>query len=1091
MANYISEDQIERATVDIFVKNLGYRHLNCLDKDITGREDETDVVIKPLLKKQLSKLNKQLPESAIEEAYSVLTKTNLAVTSISANREMYGLIKSGVQVEITNSEGRKEPVMVKVIDFENELENDYLVVSQLWVKGEIRQRPDLIVFVNGLPLVFIELKNSNVAVRNSYDDNLTRYKKVIPNLFHYNGICILSNGLETKVGSSFSGYEHFFNWLRIEDEKQVPDKLRIKEFGVSLDYAVLGLCDKKRLLDYYENFILYYKESVKICAKNHQFLGVNNAIENFETRLLHDAEGTDTANKGKLGVFWHTQGSGKSYSMIFFTRKVFRKFTGNYTFLIVTDRDDLDDQIYRNYLGAGAFSKSEQCRPKNSEELRQMLQTNKRYIFTLIHKFRFDKGKTYPLLSDRNDIIVIVDEAHRTQYKDLAENMRTGLKNAQYIAFTGTPLLGSKKMTNDWFGSTVSEYNFKQSIEDGATVPLFYHKRVPEVLLQNDTLESDFAEIIEEENLTTEQQEKLEREFAQELSVLKADDRLDTIAQDIVYHFPRRGYLGKGMIISVDKFTAVRMYNKVQHFWKEEIQKLNTEIAKAKTNEEKDELTSIRNWMRKVDMAVIISEEAGEDDKFARHGLDIKPHRKRIDEVDENGYELEDKFKDPKDPLQLVFVCSMWLTGFDAPTVSTLYLDKPMKDHTLMQTIARANRVTDYTINNKPKKNGLIVDYYNVFRNLKKAFASYGGGSTTDVNDDTPVKEKDYLYVLLANAIKECVDWCTTINVDLSAIEKSNTVFQNLGLFDDYADVILQNDEHKKQFIVYDNTIDGLYEACKPEIWTRKKEFNMASIVHYLRDVIDGRADRGDLDSAKRKISALLDESIIAQEEAKNGNETLHVYDVPHAAEDKKYYIAAWKTIDLSKLNIDKLREQFKEAKHKNIEINDLRAFIAEKLQLMLQKNSTRTNFAQKLQEIIDKYNSGGALTENYFKDLMDFIDNLREEEERHIKEGLTEEELELFDLLKKESLTKDEEQKVKNAAKNLLKRLKEEKPTVLVNDWHKDTVTRLQVQSAIKTVLDNYLPESYDRTVYSNKCDTVFEHLITMAATGDKRAFV
>ncbi|MBS1651857.1 MAG: type I restriction endonuclease subunit R [Bacteroidetes bacterium] len=1090
MANYISEDQIEKATVDVFVKNLGYRHLNCMDKDITGREDETDVVIKSLLKKQLSKLNEQLPEGAIEEAFSILTKTNLAVTSISANREMYGLIKNGVQVEITNAEGRKEPVMVKVIDFENELENDYLVVSQLWVKGEIRQRPDLIVFVNGLPLVFIELKNSNIAVRNAYDDNLTRYKKVIPNLFHHNGICILSNGLETKVGNSFSGYEHFFNWLRIEDEKQVPDKLRIKEFGVSLDYAVLGLCDKKRLLDYYENFILYYKETVKICAKNHQFLGVNNAIENFELRLQHDAEGTDTANKGKLGVFWHTQGSGKSYSMIFFTRKIFRKFSGNYTFLIVTDRDDLDDQIYRNYLGAGAFSKSEQCRPKNSEELRQMLQTNKRYIFTLIHKFRFDKGKTYPLLSDRNDIIVIVDEAHRTQYKDLAENMRTGLKNAQYIAFTGTPLLGSKKMTNDWFGSTVSEYNFNQSIEDGATVPLFYHKRVPEVLLQNDTLENDFAEIIEEENLTVEQQEKLEKEFAQELSVLKADDRLDTIAQDIVYHFPRRGYLGKGMIISVDKFTTVRMYNKVQHFWKEEIQKLNTEIAKAKTTEEKEELTSIRNWMRKVDMAVIISEEAGEDEKFSRHELNIKPHRKRLEEVDENGYELEDKFKDPKDPLQLVFVCSMWLTGFDAPTVSTLYLDKPMKDHTLMQTIARANRVTDYTINNKPKKNGLIVDYYNVFRNLKKAFASYGGGSTTDVNDNIPIKEKDYLYVLLTNAIKECVDWCTTINVDLGAIEKSNTVFQNLGLFDDYADVILQNDEHKKQFIVYNNTIDGLYEACKPEIWTRKKEFNMASIVHYLRDVIDGRADRGDLDSAKRKISALLDESIIAQEETKNGNDTVHVYGVPHAAEDKKYYIAAWKTIDLSKLNIDKLREQFKEAKHKNIEINDVRAFIAEKLQLMLQKNSTRTNFAQKLQEIIDKYNSGGALTENYFNDLMDFIDNLREEEERHIKEGLTEEELELFDLLKKESLTKDEEQKVKNAAKNLLKRLKGEKPTVLVNDWHKDTVTRLQVQSAIKTVLDNYLPESYDKTVYSNKCDTVFEHLITMAATGDKRAF-
>ncbi|MCD6017689.1 MAG: type site-specific deoxyribonuclease, HsdR family [Bacteroidetes bacterium] len=1090
MANYISEDQIEKGIIQIFEKKLGYRHLNCHDSDITGREAETDVIIKPLLKKQLVKLNEDVPESAIEEALSVLIKSNNALSPIAANREMFGLIKNGVQVEITNDEDRKEPVIVKIIDFENESENDFLVVSQLWVKGEVRQRPDLIVYINGLPLVFIELKNSNIGIRNAYDDNLTRYKKVIPNLFHYNSICILSNGLETKVGSSFAGYEHFFNWMRVEDEKEVPDKKRIKKFGVSLDYAVLGLCDKKRLLDYYENFIFFYKDTVKICAKNHQFLGVNNAVDNFNLRLQHDADATDTANKGKLGVFWHTQGSGKSYSMIFFTRKVFRKFTGNYTFLIVTDRDDLDDQIYRNYLGAGAFSKSERCRPKNGEELRQMLQTNKRYIFTLIQKFRFDKGKSYPVISDRNDIIVIVDEAHRTQYKDLAGNMRIALPNAQYIAFTGTPLLGSKKLTNDLFGSTVSEYNFQQSVEDGATVPLFYHKRVPEVLLQNDTLAEDFAEIIEEDNLTPEQQEKLEREFAQELSVLKADDRLDTIAKDIVYHFPRRGYLGKGMVISVDKFTAVRMYDKVQYFWKEEIQKLNSEIAKAKTTDEKNELTDIRNWMRKVEMAVVISEEAGEEEKFSLKNLDIKPHRKKINDVDENGNELEDKFKDPKDPLQLVFVCSMWLTGFDAPTVSTLYLDKPMKDHTLMQTIARANRVTDFTLNNKPKKNGLIVDYYNVFRNLKKAFASYGGGTIEGTTDETPVKEKDYIYDLLKTAIDECVTWCTSINIDLEAIIRSNTVFQNLGLFDDYANTILGNDEHKKQYNVYDNAIDALYEACRPEILNRKKEFEMASVIHYLRNVIEGKVDRGDLDNSKRKISELLDESIIAQN-TEQSNESVIIHDVSTSADKKEYYISAWKSIDLSKLDIDKLREKFKEAKHKNIEINDLRAFIQEKLELMLSKNSTRIDFAQRLQEIIDKYNSGGALTESYFSDLMNFVDNLKLEEERHIKVGLTEEELELFDLLKKDSLTKDEEQKVKNAAKNLLKRLKEEQPSVLINDWHKDTVTKLQVQSAIKTVLDTYLPDSYDRTVYSDKCDTIFEHLITMAATGDKRAFV
>ena len=1089
MANFISEDQIEKATIEVFVHNLGYRHFNCIDKDLTGRLNEREVIIKPLLKEKLIELNPTLPPSAIEEAYEQLCQTRLDKSDLMANKEAYGLLKNGVQVEINNAQGRKEPATVKVIDFNEKTNNDYLVVSQLWIQGQfIRRRPDLIVFVNGLPLIFIELKNSNIALRNAYDDNLLNYRKDIPLLFHYNAICILSNGLETKVGSFNSGYEHFFHWLRAENENQVPDKKSIKQYGVSLDYAVLGLCEKQRFLDYVENFILYYNDITKIAAKNHQFLGVNNAISHFSRRLEHDATGTDTGNKGKLGVFWHTQGSGKSYSMIFFARKVFRKFTGNYTFLIVTDRDDLDGQIYRNFLGAGAFSKDTKCRPKDSEDLRAMLQTNTRYVFTLIQKFRYPRGQAYPVLSLRNDIIVIIDEAHRTQYKDLAENMRTGLPNAQYMAFTGTPLLGSKKLTHEWFGDNVSEYNFKQSIEDEATVPLFYHKRVPEVLLQNDDIDDDLADIVSDENLTEEQQIKLEREYAQEMSVLKADDRLEIIAKDIVYHFPRRGYLGKGMVVTIDKFTAVKMYDKVKRLWEEGKRNIQRQINEEKDKGAKDDLKQILEWMRKTDMAVIVSEEAGEDEKFERQGLDIKTHRKRILTVDENGQDLESKFKDPKDSLQLVFVCSMWLTGFDAPTVSTLYLDKPMKDHTLMQTIARANRVTDYLVNTKPKRNGLIVDYYNVFRNLKKAFASYGGGSIgggEGKGEDAPVQEKDQLYVLLKDAINECNEWCLNIGIDLNHIKESNLIFSKLGLFDEYADTIVANDEHRKQFIVYDNTIDALYEACKPEILGRRKEFPLAAIVHYLREVIDGRADRGNLDSAKRRISQLLDESIVADEKyTESPNVT---------AEEKfagQFGIREWKEIDLSKLDVDKLREEFKEAPHKNIEISDLRAFISEKLQQMLERNTTRTSFAQKLQEIIDRYNSGNATNESYFDELMEFVEKMREEEMRAAREGMTEAELEIFDLIKKENLTKDEEQKVKLAARNLVNKLKDEKPTVLITDWYKDTQTRVQVHAVIKKVLNDALPQSYDRAIYSNKCDIVFDHFLMMAQKGSFKAF-
>ncbi len=1075
MPNIITELQIENAVVDVFVHNLGYRHINAEHNDTTGRSSEEEVVLISILRQKLGELNPQLPEAAIDEAVAKLTERRTNMSDVQANKELYSLLCDGVPVTITNAAGRQEPETVRVIDFNDETKNDYLIVTQLWVQGKLlRRRPDVIVYINGLPLVFIELKNSNINLRNAYDDNLLNYRKDIMQLFHYNALCMLSNGISTRVGAFNAGWEHFFLWQRVEKEEEKIDKERVQQYGVSLDYAVLGICHKKRLLDYIENFIFYYKDTVKICGKNHQFLGVNNLVNNFAARLQHDAGKTDEANKGKLGVFWHTQGSGKSYSMIFFARKIFRKFKGNYTFLIVTDRDDLDSQIYRNFLGAEAFKKSLKCRPANSTDLREMLQTNTRYIFTLIQKFRYDKGRQYPVLSTRNDIIVIVDEAHRTQYKDLADNMRTGLPNAQFVAFTGTPLLGSRKLTNDWFGKTVSEYNFKQSVEDGATVPLYYHKRVPEVLLQNDNLDEDFADIVNEDNLNDTEQERLVKDFSQEMAVLTRDDRLETIARDIVYHFPRRGYLGKGMVISVDKFTAVKMYDKVTRLWEEEKRNMQKEIQDTAGEKQKEDLRRRLDWMRKVGMAVVVSEEAGEEEKFRREGLEIAPHRKKMQAADENGQELEDKFKDERDPLQLVFVCSMWLTGFDAPTVSTLYLDKPMKDHTLMQTIARANRVSEYTIMGKSKRDGLIVDYYNVFRNLKKAFASYGGGEMEGTGD-VPAQEKDKLYELLDSAVKECKDWCSVLQIDLAQLVAEEETFGKIKLFDQYADVLLSNDEYKRQFGVYENTIDALYEACRPEILSKKQAYRVKDAITYLRQVLEGKMERANLDDVKRKISRLLDESIVANEE--------YAATIREADDKGKYAIKAWRRIDLSKLDIEKLKSEYKKAEYKHIEIADLRAFIEDKLQQLLNRNVTRGSFAQRLKDIIDRYNSGGALTEDYFNELVNFVEQLREEEERHVKEGLTEEELEIFDLLSKDKLTKDESQKVKLAAQRLLKRLKEEKPAVLVHDWYKDSQSKQLVKSAIQNVLDAILPESYNREIYSEKCDKVFEHFYLQAA--------
>ena len=376
---------------------------------------------------------------------------------------------------------------------------------------------------------------------------------------------------------------------------------------------------------------------------------------------------------GKLGVFWHTQGSGKSYSMVMFARKVKRKIAGNFSFLVITDREDLDTQIHKNFVRTEVIGSKEECQPKDSKQLRDFLTTNKAFIFTLIHKFRYDKTKKYPVLSTRDDIIVLVDEAHRTQYKDLAENMRTALPNANFVAFTGTPLLGAKRLTNQWFGDYVSEYNFAQSVEDGSTVPLFYSRRVPEVGLENDFLDDDVVDIIEEENLNEDETRLLENASSRILEVIKRDDRLDKVAQDIAYHFPRRGFLGKGMVISVDKYTAVKMYDKVQHYWAIEKQNIMKERNTASTKEERDQLTRIIAYMNKVEMAVIISEENDEEAKFARQGLDITKHRAKMKEITPDGRDIEDRFKDPDDSLQLVFVCAMWLTGFDVKNLPLLH----------------------------------------------------------------------------------------------------------------------------------------------------------------------------------------------------------------------------------------------------------------------------------------------------------------------------------------------------------------------------------------------------------------------------------
>lgn len=1083
MPNFIFEDDIEQALIQRLQHLCGYHALNCFTaqpddlNDGSCRTDKRDVILADRLRAAVQRLNPHIPSSAQEQAVAVLRQPRMAMSLMAANREVDALIRDGVQVEYQATTGpaagRKVTERVRVIDFEalspQDGRNDYLAVSQLWVRGEHGyRRPDVLLYVNGLPLVFIELKNSNVKLKAAFDDNLTTYKAEIPQLFTTNAVCMLSNGIETKVGSLSAQWEHFFAWLRVENEKETLDRKVLANSALSVERAVLGLLAPARLLDYVENYVVFYRETQKIIAQNHQFIGVNNAFETFTRRRELG---------GKLGVFWHTQGSGKSFSMIFYTRKIFRKLSGNFSFLVVTDREDLDGQIYRTFLHTGTVQAGDDVRPTDSAQLREMLGKNKRVMFTLIQKFRYDKGKRYPELSGRDDIVVIVDEAHRTQYASLAENMRAGLPKANFLAFTGTPLLGRERKTNAWFGGYVSEYNFQQSVEDGATVPLFYEKRVPEVLIQNDALNEEFYEILEDENLDDTTQQKLEKRFAQEIEVIKRDDRLELIARDIVFHFPRRGYLGKGIVISVDKFTAVTMYDKVQSRWKQEIKDLVGRIAATRNDIERVRLKRILDWMRKAEMAVVVSEEAGEEGKFAARKLDIKPHRLRMNALDRHGHDIEHNFKDPEHPLQLVFVCAMWLTGFDAPTVYTLYLDKPMQGHTLMQTIARANRVSSHAINGVSKTNGEIVDYYNVFRRMKKALRDYAAGPVDD--GAMPVREKQALFELLDDAIEQGLNYCEAHAVPLRETLEQGDVFVQLGQFNGHADTLLATDELRRSFNVYQNTISALYEACKPEVLGQAKG-RIVGAFQYLREMMDAIAGQTDMESAAQRLDELLDESVVVDKaESFKARQFEAQYEV----------VQRGRVWDLSKVDVDKLREEFKQAPYKNIQIADLRAFLDRKLAEMLAQNTTRVAFVQRLQRVIDAYNSGATATENYYEELTALAQGLQTEAERHIREGLSEDELELFDLLKKDAMTQDEVQRVKLAAKRLLRRLVEEHPKLLVQDWFRDNQSQQQVRSEIARVLDEGLPESYERALFIQKCDNVFDLMADYASRGRKWA--
>ena len=1076
MKSFIGEDDIEQAICNrLSLPEYGWKRIECdarveaQDEVLsTGRANPSECILPDVFLAALKRLNPQVDDEVLEGILKNFRKDYTATDMVDTNYKLYNQIRNGIQVKVRKN-GKEDFAIVRLFDFDHPERNDFHCVNQMWIKGHYRyRRPDVLLFVNGLPVVFIELKNSTVKIEEAYNKNLTSYRKDIPNIFSFNQICVLSNGLQTKIGAWNSKYEFFFEWLRVDDEKEKLDREQISEHGLSIQTLIDGLFRKERLLDYIENFVFFDNKRIKIIAKNHQYLGVNNLMKNVERR--------ESLN-GKLGVFWHTQGSGKSYSMVMFVRKVKRKLHGNFTFLVITDREDLDAQIHKTFVRSEVIGDKEECQPKNSTQLRDFLRSNKPMVFTLIHKFQYDKTKKYPLLSDRNDIFVLVDEAHRTQYKQLAENMHTGLPNANYIAFTGTPLLGSKRLTNQWFGDYVSEYNFAQAIGDGSTAPLFYSRRVPEVGLTNDWLDTDIDQICEDENLNDREKELLENSSSRIMEVIKREERLDRIARDIAHHFPRRGFLGKGMVVSVDKYTAVRMYDKVKHYLPEEKKKLVEERNHAKTEEERAEKCRQLEFLSNMDMAVVISKEDGEEEKFAAQGLDIVPHRKKMEAISPDGKDIEDRFKDKDDPLSLVFVCAMWLTGFDVPSLSTLYLDKPMKGHTLMQAIARANRVFP------GKSCGIIVDYVNVFKYMQQALSDY---ASTGDDMDYPAKDIGLLIANIDRTIVECDGFLLSLGVKIDGIIAEGNTLDQLEMFRKAYNRILEKNEWKDRFKVLTNLLMNLYDAAKPEIFERVWYNEKFAPLAYLRGLFCNQIDDEKLRRAKQRMAETLDQSVSSVMAGMTGS----LADGSMAADELHprpgYMIHQGKVIDLSKIDVEALRKELNATPYKALEVEDLRSFIEQTLVQMINRNCTRVKFSERYKNIIDKYNAGGSENEDYYEKLLQLVEELKKEQSRSTDIGLKEEELEIYDMLTSgRKLTKVEEQKVILASKNLYKKLVEEKDKVMVVDWYKDEQPRHQVLALIQTSLNEDLPMSYDRMSFNDKTHLLFEHFVDMAVQG------
>lgn len=1007
-----SEEELEQATLEWF-EELGYERLYGPEispgGDYPEREDYSAVILDERLKISLSRINKNLPQEAIEEAFRQV-KIPQSPSLLMNNKEFQRMITDGIDVEFRTHTGEFKTEKVWLFDFKEDINNDYAVVNQLTiVENGVDKRPDVVVFVNGIPIAIFELKSSSneeVSISEAYNQ-LQTYKRSIPAIFTYNSMMVISDGLNARVGTLTSDEERFMMWRTIEGDDVASPAIP------QLEVLIKGIFDRRWLLDIMRHFILFQSDgenTIKILAGYHQYHATNKAIESTKNAASEQGD-------RKIGVIWHTQGSGKSLSMVFYTGKLVLSLN-NPTVIVITDRNDLDDQLYTTFSKSKDLIRQTPKQSKDREHLRELLKVESGgIIFTTIQKFAPEEGKdSQSVLTDRNNVIVIADEAHRSQYGfgadvtteksqdeanvkfGYAKYLRDALPNASYIGFTGTPVELTDKNTPAVFGDYIDIYDMTRAVEDGTTVKIFYESRIAKVALsdtERPIIDETYNEITEyQESL---QREKLKSKWSRLEALAGSKKRLKQIARDFVEHYETRqeAMFGKSMFVVMSRRIAIDLYKEIV-------------ALRPGWHSDNDDEGVIK----------IVMTGSSSDPEEWQPFIGNKRRREQ----------LARRMKDNNDPLKIVIVRDMWLTGFDVPSMNTMYIDKPMKGHNLMQAIARVNRVF------RDKPGGLIVDYIGIADLLKSALNQYTdsdrktAGINTEVVVDIMLEKYDLITDLLHGH-------------DYSKFKSGKATNRMQAIVETLDYILGLGEQPKKDFIKYVTEMSKAYALCatEPEAEQLNIELGFFKAVKsgLIKIITPSNHKRKTIKQLDAQLNQLISKSIISEE----------VVDILGA-------------VGLNKPNIailsDAFLEEVKGLKQKNLAVELLNRLLSGKVKSVARKNYVQSKkFSEMLEQSIVKYNNRAIETTKIIEELIRLAKEMNEAHSRGEDTDMIEEEVAFYDAL----AANDTAMQVMGDV--VLKQIARELTHSIKNnmniDWSLRESVRAKMRVAVKRLLKKY----------------------------------